>query len=71
MTVRRAGEVIRSPNDWYRLAPPKRPYHWVPGRSAQELARAWLDSDNVPLEVAAVFSAHPAFGSTLQWTAEP
>lgn len=39
--IEKNGQAIVSMDDWRRLAPPKHPGHWVPGRSALELARAW------------------------------
>jgi hypothetical protein len=34
---------IRSVKDWFRIAPPKQGIkHWVDGRSAKELAKAWF-----------------------------
>jgi hypothetical protein len=57
----RGGE-IRSLEDWFKHAPPKkREDHWWPGRSAMELARAWLDGDHgpsVPMEIAQLVDGH-------------
>lgn len=50
MAVSKGGQPIRSLDDWRRLAPPKSPHHWVRGRSAQELARAWLDAEGIAEE---------------------
>ncbi len=37
------GGEIRSVDDWFAQAPPKRGIkHWVDGRSAKELAKAWF-----------------------------
>ena len=37
------GKPIRSVEDWFRFAPPKRgAEQWRDGRSAKELARAWF-----------------------------
>jgi hypothetical protein len=41
MRVEKDGTPIHSLEDWRRLAHPKSPDHWVEGRSAFELARAW------------------------------
>jgi hypothetical protein len=71
MAVSKAGHPIRSLDDWKRLAPPKSAHHWVPGRSALELARAWLNGDHLPVEVEALFRAHPDFGPISRWSAEP
>lgn len=73
MTVTRRGQPIRSLDEWLALAGPKRDYHWQDGRSAMEAARAWLGATSpaLPPEVAAALSAHAAFGSVLEWSAEP
>lgn len=36
------GQLIFNLEDWHRWAPPRSPEHWVCGRSAKELARAWV-----------------------------
>lgn len=64
---------LRLLDDWERLAGPKSSSQWVDGRSAKEAARAWLEGHGatLPLEVANVFTAHPAFGPINAWEAEP
>jgi hypothetical protein len=56
------GQEIGSLADWLKYAPPKkRDKHWKPGRSAMELARAWLDDGHgptVPAEVAELLESH-------------
>jgi len=43
MRIHKAGHEIRSLDDWFRWAPPKRrALHWKDNRSAKELARSWL-----------------------------
>ncbi len=43
MVIRgRSGEVINSLQDWRVLATPASEKHWKDGRSAKELARAWM-----------------------------
>lgn len=51
---------INSFNDWAKLAPPKSADHWLDGRSAMELARAWCDDGGpvVPDEVAMALRSH-------------
>lgn len=73
MAIMKAGQLIRSLDDWERLAPPKKPAHWVDGRSAKEVARAWLEGGgvNLPDEVHAALTTHQMFGSVLAWEAEP
>lgn len=60
-------------DEWKKHAPPKSAKHWVPGRSAMEVAIAWLEGGGVslPPEVSAVLEAHPDFGPILSWHAEP
>ncbi|MEP7312258.1 MAG: hypothetical protein ABI859_06725 [Pseudomonadota bacterium] len=66
------GEVISSLIEWEKLGKPKRPEHWVDGRSAKEAARAWLSGgEDLPAEVAELLASHPAFGEVLNWDAEP
>jgi hypothetical protein len=63
---------ILSLADWETHAPPKSPGQWVDGRSAMEVARAWLEShDDMPPEVCAALRAHRDFGPVLTWDAEP
>jgi hypothetical protein len=38
----RAGDEIRTVDDWGRLAKPAHESHWKDGRSAKELAKAWV-----------------------------
>jgi uncharacterized protein DUF6946 len=56
------GQPISSLKDWLKYAPPKkREEHWKPGRSALELARAWLDDDRgqtVPHEIVELLESH-------------
>ena len=43
------GGEITSVETWHDFAPPAKPdEHWVDGRSAKELARAWCRPDSVP-----------------------
>jgi hypothetical protein len=73
MSIAKAGRLIRSLADWEQYAPPKSPRHWVDGRSAKEVARAWLEGGGatMPQEVREVLSSHPRFGDVLSWDAEP
>lgn len=65
--------MISTLQDWYSYAPPKSPSHWRAGRSAMELARAWLGNGDgsLPQEVGAILSAHAEFGRVVSWGAEP
>jgi hypothetical protein len=73
MPITKDGVEITSLESWERLAGPKSPNQWKDGRSAKEVARAWLESggENLPEEVSAAFSGHKSFGPVLSWQAEP
>src|SRR4051812_15458184 len=71
MPIVKNKQEIHSLSDWNRLARPKRPEHWVHGRSAMELARAWLDDADLPGEVRAAIERHGDFGPVRAWSAEP
>lgn len=59
MILERDGQQITSVEEWGRLAAPKRPIHWKPGRSAYELANAWCRcGPSPPDEVVALFDSH-------------
>jgi len=63
MVIRnRAGDVIRSVEDWEALAPPASATHWKDGRSAKELAKAWMDGSG-PALVGEVFSRTEDLGT--------
>lgn len=68
-----ARRAISTLDEWKLLAPPKSENHWIPGRSAMETAIAWLEGGGalLPTEVSAVLEAHPDFGPTVSWHAEP
>jgi hypothetical protein len=58
-----AGRAIRSVDEWLKLAPPKKGLaHWKDGRSAKELAKAWLrePTPSPPSELSRLFASHPA-----------
>lgn len=73
MSFSKGEKRIHSLDDWHRLGKPKRAYHWADGRSAKELARAWVSvrSPALPTEVDAILAAHPDFGPLTEWAAEP
>ena len=56
-----------------KLAPPKSKIHWKAGRSAKEVARAWLEvhDPGLPPEVARTVATNAAFGLVQKWDAEP
>jgi hypothetical protein len=56
-----AGKEIASVDDWLTQCPPKRGLeHWVDGRSAKELAKAWFRTGvaAVPEELVRLFDSH-------------
>jgi hypothetical protein len=72
MPISKGDQKIESLEEWQARAAPKSPHHWVDGRSAKEVARAWLASGlHLPQEVATLLEHHPAFGPVLTWEAEP
>ncbi len=54
---------ISTVDDWFRLAPPAGgARHWVDGKSAKELAKAWCgraSAPAVPVELQELLSTHP------------
>ncbi len=73
MPFSKSGHTICSLTDWEHLAGPKSANQWVDGRSAKELARAWLESGShhYPDEVATLIESHHSFGPAISWEAEP
>ena len=73
MSISKNGQPITTLEAWQQLAPPKSAHHWVDGRSAKEVARAWLGKPGqaFPSEVHAVMAGHPKFGPVLSWECEP
>lgn len=71
--IRKNGVEIRTLEEWAEYAPPKSNTQWVDGRSAKELARAWLGAGlgKAPEEVSAALRTHAAFGPIQEWSAEP
>jgi hypothetical protein len=70
----RNGEQIRSVDDWFRYAPPRMgSQHWKDGRSAKELAKAWLKTGvpRMPDELDALLRSHPAATGFVVETAMP
>lgn len=67
------GEPLADLDDWSRRAGPKHPSQWKCGRSAMEVARAWLDAapNGLPPEIVAALSSNSSFGPVLGWEAEP
>jgi len=73
MPISKNGQPITTLEEWQQLAPPKSAHHWVTGRSAKEVARAWLSATGLayPSEVQAALAGHPKFGPLLSWDCEP
>lgn len=73
MTIIKKGTEIRSLHEWETLAGPKKSCQWKNGRSAKEVAKAWLEDkgESIPSEVLSVLSGHEAFGPIKVWKAEP
>jgi hypothetical protein len=73
MPISKNGQPITTLEEWRQRAPPKSAHHWVDGRSAKEVARAWLNSSGTayPSEVQAALVGHPNFGHALSWECEP
>lgn len=72
--IRKLDRDIRSVEDWFRLAPPKRSSPWKDGRSAKELAHYWLKEtggNRFPPVVEALLLQSHDFSSVLRWSAEP
>lgn len=72
--IRKLDRDIRSVEDWFRLAPPKRSSQWKDGRSAKELAHYWLKEtvgNRFPPAVEALLLQSHDFSSVLRWSAEP
>lgn len=74
MRIEKDGLQIRSVEDWYRLAPPKKgAAHWAPGRSAMACAEAWCPpgGPRVPPEIDALLLTHPLTQGTTIQVVEP
>ena len=72
MPISKNGIPLRSLTEWEMYAGPKRSNQWVDGRSAKEVARAWLEGRGVtvPTEVSLALATHKAFGTVQAWAAE-
>ena len=73
MPISKHGQPITTLKEWLQHAPPKSAHHWVDGRSAKEVARAWLSGAGIlfPPEVQAALFGHPRFGPVMSWECEP
>lgn len=73
MSIHKGGEQIRSLEDWRRIGGPKRPHQWAEGRSALEVARAWLPGGGtkLPPEVEVLMRSHKDFGHLRVLEVEP
>lgn len=62
LRIEKNGHEITTVGEWFRFAPPKRGLRqWVDGRSAKELAKAFLEEGvpAVPRELRALLTSHP------------
>lgn len=66
---------IYTVDDWFRLAPPARgDKHWVDGKSAKELAKAWCGRSSgpaVPIELQELLRTHPDIDGAVIFEATP
>ena len=65
---------ISSVEDWFKFAPPKRKNHWVDGRSAMELAKAWFPFHGTPIvppEFSCLINSSEVLGSLKPEWGEP
>jgi len=73
MSITKNGVPLLDLDTWGRLAGPKTSEQWKAGRSAMEVARAWigLHSPRLPVEIEEVLTSHHDFGACLDWAGEP
>ena len=72
MRIAKKSQPIRDLDHWGEVAGPKSRNHWVPGRSAMETARYWLETgDAFPPQLEDILLNHPDFGRVISWSAEP
>lgn len=71
MSIIKNGFEIKTLEEWEQKAGPKSKDHWADGRSAKEVARTWLESSQIPVEVLTMIASHSSFGKIEKWTAEP
>lgn len=73
MQITKNGQIIKTLDDWWSLAPPKDPVkQWVDGRSAKETARAWTEREaSPPPEILNLLRSHPDLAATELRSVEP
>lgn len=73
MPIVKAEHIISTLRDWEAHAGPKSADQWVDGRSAKEVARAWLAGSGrtLPVEVENALKGNKNFGAIQSWIAEP
>lgn len=69
MKIAKGNEAIETVDDWFLHAPPEKgEKQWVDGRSAKEMARAWISGESRQRLVELL---QPLFGSVTLESAEP
>jgi hypothetical protein len=73
VSISKNGIALSSLIAWEENAGPKSSTQWVDGRSAKEVARAWIGDGGgkMPAEVTSALASHAAFGPIQSWRAEP
>jgi hypothetical protein len=75
MKITKNGHNIWSVSEWFALAPPKKGQdHWVDGRSAKELAKAWFPTAgviSVPEEFSSLVNSSDIIGNVTLCEGEP
>jgi len=65
LRIQKDGRLITNVNEWFKYAPPKMGRrHWVDGRSAKELAKAFFETGipAVPPELRSLLRSHKGLG---------
>jgi len=70
--IRKDKKVITNLEDWEKYGGPKNSTHWKDGRSAKEVAKAWIESfPELPVEVIQTLNTNSDIGKIESWHAEP
>jgi hypothetical protein len=73
MRIEKDGRLISSMREWQQFAPPKGENHWVEGRSACEIARAWCGTGQtaMPRELRVLLDSRPETRDMVVEVVEP